>query len=46
MKKLLSIIFALTIILAISSTVSAEYSNPFVDVPEDEWYYDEVVEAF
>ena len=46
MKKLLSIIFALTIILAISSTVSAEYPNPFVDVPEDEWYYDEVVEAF
>ena len=45
MKKLLSIVLALTMLLSASTLVSAEVGNPFVDVAADAWYHDEVVEA-
>ena len=44
MKKALSIILALTIILSMTTFVGAA-ENPFVDVPSDAWYHDEVVKA-
>ena len=45
MKKLLSIIVALSLMLGMATLVKAELINPFVDVPEGAWYHDEVVKA-
>ena len=47
MKKVLSIILALTMILSMATMVNAESElvNPFVDVPSDAWYHDEIVKA-
>lgn len=65
MKKLLSVILAVCMMLTMATSAFAAYGehehtfkdgkctvcghpqlvNPFVDVPEDAWYHDEIVEA-
>ena len=42
MKKLLSVLLAVAMGI---TTASAEQVNPFLDVADDAWYYDEVTEA-
>lgn len=44
MKKLLSVTLALCMLLSVVA-VGASPVNPFIDVPEDAWYHDEVVKA-
>ena len=41
-KKTLAMILALAMLLSLSTAVTAE-GNPFVDVSEDAWYYEDVV---
>ena len=45
MKKLLSIILTLCILMSMATIAAAELINPFVDVASDAWYHDEVVKA-
>jgi len=45
MKKLLSIFLTIAMLMSMTTIVSADSGNPFVDVPEDAWYHDEVMKA-
>jgi len=45
MKKILSVILALCMLLSVGVVAFAEGVNPFVDVPENAWYRNEVVKA-
>ena len=45
MKKLITIVLAYVMTLTLTASVCAKAVNPFVDVKESAWYYNEVVEA-
>ena len=45
MKKTLSFILTLCMLISSVAVTASEVINPFVDVPEDAWYHDEVVGA-
>lgn len=46
MKKILSIILTLCLIVSTATIAGAtKLENPFIDVAEDAWYYEEVVKA-
>ena len=45
MKKTLSTILALCMLISAVAVTATELILPFVDVAEDAWYYDEVAEA-
>ena len=45
MKKTLSFILTLCMLISSVAVTASEIINPFVDVPEDAWYHDEVAEA-
>ena len=45
MKKILSIILSLAMVLSMSSVVFAEHYSNFTDVKPDSWYYEDVDNA-
>ncbi len=45
MKKVLSMVLALCLLLSVTAAASGELVNPFVDVKQDAWYHDEIVKA-
>ena len=45
MKKLLSMLLAIIMLVAAVTVAGAATVNPFTDVHEDAWYYEEVLEA-
>ncbi|MBQ6846985.1 MAG: S-layer homology domain-containing protein [Oscillospiraceae bacterium] len=47
MKKLLSVVLAITMLFTMASVAYGEsdFVNPFTDVPENAWYHDDVVAA-
>lgn len=45
MKRILSLILCLTMIMSFASIVHAEHYSKFTDVPQDSWYYEDVDNA-
>ena len=45
MKKVLAIVLTFTMLLSMVTIAGAKKVNPFEDVKESAWYYDEIVEA-
>ncbi len=45
MKKLVSVILTLCMVMSVSVSVTADILNPFTDVAADAWYHDDVIKA-